>query len=103
MAKSHIEFFERAVKENPDDSFKQYSLGMEYRKADRLEESLAAFEQVIAGDPGYVPAYQMAGEISVALGKVERARAILVGGIDTARRARNLHAASKMKELLDTL
>ena len=103
MPKSHIEFFESAVEKDPDDSFVRYSLAMEYRKADRLEDALATFEVLIGRDPEYVAAYQMAAEVAVGLQRIERAREIIAQGTDVAREVRNLHAASKMTELLDSL
>ena len=103
MPKSHIEFFESAVEKDPDDSFVRYALAMEYRKSDRLDDALATFEVLIERDPEYVAAYQMAAEVAVALQQIERARDIIARGTEAARKVRNLHAASKMTELLDSL
>ncbi len=95
MARSNAEFFEQAVA--------RYSLAMEYRKAQRFEDAMAAFDAVVELDPAYIPAYQMAGHVAVEMHDPDRARDVLNAGIEAAEKARNTHAASKMRELLDTL
>ena len=98
MPKSHIEFFENAVEKTPDDSFVRYSLAMEYRKADRLDDALATFDALIERDPEYVAAYQMAAEVAIALQKIEH----LQSKLDSQQ---NLEAAreEETKSLTDEL
>lgn len=103
MPESRLEAIKRLVEKNPNNSFVRYSLGMEYRSANDLQMSLTAFEELIERDPNYVPAYLMAGEVAVALGENERAERILTKGIEAATKAGNQHAASEMKDLLESI
>jgi len=103
MTQSRLETFKRYVEKDPRNSFARYSLAMEYRTANQLEAALTTFEELIAQDPAYVPAYLMAAEAAVDLGAREKAGAILRKGIAAAQAAGNSHAVSKMTDLLDSL
>jgi len=103
MEKSNLEAFRKFVEKAPDNSFARYSLAMEYRKADRMEDALATFKELLARDPTYVPAYLMAGQVAVALDRTEDAQAILKKGIEAAKQANNQHAASEMTILLESI
>ncbi len=89
--------------ENPADAFARYGLAMEYSKAGDVTAALAEFNTVIAHNPDYTPAYQMAGQMLVSTGRLEEARKILQDGIASAQRAGNQHAASEMQGMLDVI
>ena len=89
--------------ENPNDAFARYGLAMEYANAGDTATALAEYEKIVEATPDYVPAYQMAGQLLMNLGRDEDARGWLDRGIVAARRTGNQHAASEMQGMLDTL
>jgi len=103
MEESRIETIEKMLSAEPDDLFLRYALAMELRKADRLDESLAAFVTLIDDDPPHVPAFFMAAQLLAGTGDVARARQFLVDGIRHAGIQGKQHAAAEMTELLATL
>lgn len=89
--------------ENPGDAFARYGLAMEYANAGDSVSALSEYEKIVAADPEYVPAYQMAGRLLMNLGRDTDARSWFEKGIAAARRAGNQHAESEMQGMLDTL
>lgn len=100
---SRREKIETLLQDDPHDPFLRYSLALELDKEGRHDESLTGLAQLAAGVPPYIPAFFMAGQQLVRLGRIEEARTALRDGIEAARTAGDLHAAGEMGELLATL
>ena len=100
---SRREKIEALLSDEPDDIFLRYSLAMELDKEGDHEASLSKFDELIAGQPPYVPAFFMAGQQLARLGRIDQSRAKLRAGIDQARSQGDQHAAGEMSELLATL
>jgi thioredoxin-like negative regulator of GroEL len=100
---SRREKIEAMLAEDPSDTFLRYSLAMELDKEGEHEASLAKFAELTRDDPPYVPAFFMAGQQLVRIGRVEEARAILQTGIEAATRQDDSHAAREMSEFLASL
>jgi hypothetical protein len=100
---SRREKIEAMLVDDPGDTFLRYSLAMELDKEGEHEASLAKFAELSRDDPPYVPAFFMAGQQLVRLGRTDEARAILGNGIIAARSQDDLHAAGEMTEFLASL
>ncbi len=87
---------------DPGDTFLRYSLAMELDKEGNHDASLATFAELTGDDPPYVPAFFMAGQQLVRLGRLPEARAILRDGIVAAEAAGDSHAAREMSEFLSS-
>jgi predicted Zn-dependent protease len=85
---------------NPKDSFTRYGLAMEYARQGSLETALAEFRTVLANDPDYTAAYQMAGQMLMKAGRMDDARQVLEDGIASAVRTGNSHARAEMEGML---
>ena len=94
---------EAMLADDPTDTFLRYSLAMELDKEGSHEDSLARLNELIIDSPPYVPAFFMAAQQLVRLGRVEEARTILREGITAAREQNNSHAAGEMSEFLSSL
>jgi hypothetical protein len=86
-----------------EDPFAWYGLAMEYRSLSRLEESLAAFAELRARAPAYVPMYLMCAQVLESLGRIEEARAWLTGGVLAAQEKGDTHALSELSAALAAL
>ncbi len=100
---SRREKIEAMLADDPGDVFLRYSLAMELDKEGEHDASLAKFAELTRDDPPYVPAFFMAGQQLVRLGRSDEARAIMREGIDAASRQDDSHAAREMSEFLASL
>ena len=89
--------------ENPNDAFARYGLAMEYANTGDTATALAEYQKIVELNPEYVPAYQMAGQLLMNLGRDADARTWFDKGIAAARRTGNQHAESEMQGILATL
>ncbi len=100
---SRREKIEAMLADDPQDVFLRYSLAMELDKEGENTASLEKLAELYRESPPYVPAYFMAGQQLVRLGRVEEARAVLRDGIEAARTQGDSHAAGEMSEFLTSL
>jgi thioredoxin-like negative regulator of GroEL len=100
---SRREKIEAMLAEDPGDTFLRYSLAMELDKEGDHDASLARFAELTRDDPPYVPAFFMAGQQLVRIGRVSEAREILRAGIEAAQAQDDSHAAGEMSDFLATL
>ncbi len=97
------EKLEAMLADDPSDLFLRYGLALELDKEGDHEGSLARLTQLRSEKPPYVPAFFMAAQQLVRLGRTEDARGLLRDGIEQARQQGNAHAAGEMSELLASL
>ena len=100
---SRREKIEAMLADDPGHTFLRYSLAMDLDKEGVHDASLAKFAELTRDDPPYVPAFFMAGQQLVRLGRVSEAREILRPGIEAARKQDDSHAAGEMSEFLASL
>jgi predicted Zn-dependent protease len=95
---------EAMLAEDPNDEFLRYALAMEFVNAGEHESAVRHFRELIALNPAkpYVPAYQMAGQLLLKLGRTKDAITLLRDGVAQAQKQGNLHAAGEMQGMLDT-
>jgi predicted Zn-dependent protease len=98
-----VEMLKQFLAQNPTDSFARYGLALEYSKAGEVETAMSEFRAIIASNPDYVPAYQMAGQMLSEHDRPDEAREWLTNGIAAARRSGNGKAESEMQGMLDLL
>jgi Tfp pilus assembly protein PilF len=94
---------EEMLRRQPDDIFLLYALAMEHKVANNAPEALRWIERILAKDPGYVPAYQQAGQIHEATGDVVAAARAYRQGIEAAARKGDHHAQEEMTAALEML
>ena len=101
--KSRREALEAFVAEKPDDAFSRYGLALEFMNSGDAANAETQFRELIQRNPGYVPGYQMLGQLLAKESRSEDARSILNQGIAAATKAGNAHARSEMESLLAEL
>jgi hypothetical protein len=103
MTASRRSKIEAMLADDPGDQFLRYSLALELEKEAEHDASLNHLASLQREAAPYVPAYFMAAQQMVRLGRVEEARGVLRDGIEEARRQGNAHAAGEMSEFLVSL
>jgi tetratricopeptide (TPR) repeat protein len=98
-----LEAIQKMLAAGNRDPFTRYAFALELKSLGRLDESLAAFEELRAADASYVPQYLMAGGVAEALGKKEDALTWYAQGIDRAKQKGDSHALSELTQARDLL
>ncbi len=97
------EQIESMLKAEPQDRFLRYCLAVEMQADGESEAALSKFDELCRDNPPHVAAFFRRGQLLVELDRIEDARSVLRGGIETARAQGDLHAAGEMSELLADL
>jgi tetratricopeptide (TPR) repeat protein len=100
---SRLEQLRQFAAAQPDDPLAHYGLALEYANHERWDEALAAFEQTLRIDRQYVAAHHQKARVELKLGRRAAAAESLRAGIAVATAKNDAHAASKMKEMLESL
>lgn len=98
-----LEQLQQLVAQDPGNSRFRYMLGMELLSLGRAAEAAEALKALVEQDPGYVPAYYQAGRAFEQAGDADAARQFYRRGIEAARAAGDMHAASELEAALDLL
>ena len=101
--KSRREVLEEFVAKKPDDAFLRYGLALECMNNGDSAAADQHFRALLERNAGYIPAYQMYGQLLVRESRKEEARRVLANGIEAAAKAGNEHARSEMEALLNEL
>jgi Tfp pilus assembly protein PilF len=98
-----IDKLKEYLKAQPNDSFLQHALALEYIK---LGDELAAktlFENVLAHEPGYIGSYYHLGKLLERIGENETAIAIYEKGMVQAKAAKDMHAYNELQAAWEDL
>ncbi|UCD27521.1 MAG: tetratricopeptide repeat protein [Planctomycetota bacterium] len=98
---SRIEQIEKLLADEPGDVFLNFSLAMEYAKADRHQEALQQFARVNQLDPDYIVAWYQRANTLIALDRKDEAKPVLQQGIAAARRVGDKHAVDQMTKIME--
>lgn len=88
------------IARNPKDPFPRYGLAMELKSRGDSAGAAAAFDELIAGFPDYVPAYLMAAGVYGDVGRKDDALATLRRGIEVATARADGHAKKELEAAL---
>ena len=103
MTSSRFDILKNFLDEDPKDPFNHYALALEYVTQQQFQEAIAKFEDVIAVDPNYVPAYHQLGLHYAQIHRRDDALESLEKGIQIAALVGNTHAQTEMQEAIDEL
>jgi tetratricopeptide (TPR) repeat protein len=102
-AEKRLAMLEAVIAKGSNEPFPHYARALELRSLGRLEDALAAFEDVARRFPSYVPTYLMAGQVAEQIGRAEAARDWLTRGVARAQGAGDGHALSELQQALAAL
>lgn len=95
-----LEQIRALLRADPQDPFLQYALAMEYASAGDDAVAIAAFRELVATQPDYVPTYLMLAQTLHRLGSEPEAADVLRSGIIIAKKAGEEHALSELQAML---
>ena len=100
---ARLEMLEKVIAGGSNDPFHHYARAMELRSLERLDDALAAYADVAARFPDYVPTYLMAAQVAQELERDDEARRWATDGVAKARAAGDGKAESELGQLLTLL
>jgi predicted Zn-dependent protease len=95
-----LEVLRAFAAQRPQDPFPRYGLAMELKSTGDPQGAWSAFEALIAEHPDYIASYAPAGEVLVALGRIEDAKAVYANGIDACTRKNDAHMRGNLEDAL---
>jgi Tfp pilus assembly protein PilF len=100
MKDSRLEQLKKMLETEPNDSFLNYALALEYAKANNLNKAIQLIEEIIARDKNYLGAYYELGKYYELSGQPEMAIDIYKRGISVALEQKNRKAQLELNEAL---
>jgi Tfp pilus assembly protein PilF len=88
---------------SPNDLFLRFALAMEHAKLGETREAVAAFDSVLAADPGYVTAWFQKANLLEQFKQFDLAKETYRKGVQAAAIKGDHHSATKMREALERL
>jgi len=99
---NRLEQLAQFLQEEPDDPFNIYALALEYQKTDATKAK-ALFDELLEKHPAYIPTYYHAGNLYIALERIDDAIVIFEKGISEARKQNALKALRELQAVYDEL
>jgi Tfp pilus assembly protein PilF len=98
-----IEKLKEFLQQNPEDSFVQHALALEYIKAGDDKTAQKLFEDVLQREPGYVGSYYHLAKLFERNGDIVSAIKWYEKGMEQARKAGETHAYGELKSAYEEL
>jgi Tfp pilus assembly protein PilF len=98
-----IEKLHEFLKTNPEDSFVQHALALEYIKLGNDTEGRKLFETILQREPGYVGSYYHLAKLLERNGDTGEAIRVYEKGMEEAKKAGNNHAYGELRGAYEEL
>jgi tetratricopeptide (TPR) repeat protein len=92
-----IEKLKEFLKENPQDSFLQHALALEYIKLGNDAEAKKLFEAILDHDPGYIGTYYHLAKLLERNGDSDAAIKIYERGMEEAKKQGEKHSYNELR------
>ncbi|MBC7862001.1 MAG: tetratricopeptide repeat protein [Bacteroidia bacterium] len=100
MSGTRFEQLIKLIEEEPNDSFLNHALAIEYFSLGKFEEAEKIFRKVIAENENYLGSYYQLGQTLEKLNKNEEAIKIYQKGIEIAKKLKNNKTLNELNEAL---
>ena len=91
------------LKANPQDSFLQHALALEYVKMGRDADARRVFENILTQEPGYIGSYYHLAKLLERTGEKDRAIEWYEKGMQAAKAAGDSHALGELRAAWENL
>lgn len=88
---------------NPNDSFVEHALGLEYIKLEKDEFARKFFMHILERDPEYIGTYYHLAKLLERNGETEKAIEVYQKGMTVAKNANDNHAYGELRGALEEL
>ncbi len=98
-----IEKLQAFLKTNPNDSFVQHALALEFIKMGDEEKARKLFENILNNDAGYVGSYYHLAKLYERTGNDEKAIETYEKGMAEAKKINDMHAFGELRSAYEEL
>ena len=98
---SRLEELEKMLDESPGDPFLIFALAKEYEKQEGTLQALLMYEHLVTNYPSYIATYYHYANVLHRAGNKNEAQRLLEKGIEEGTKAKEMHAVSEMRGLLN--
>ncbi len=91
---------EEMLKKEPEDSFLNYALAMEYKATGNIKVAIEILEKLLKINPGYLGTYYQLGQLLELESRQEQAKVVYKEGIKLATAQRNTKTLGELNEAL---
>jgi Tfp pilus assembly protein PilF len=98
-----IERIKEMLKENPNDSFLQHALALEFIKIGNDEGAKNLFESLLEKEPGYIGSYYHLAKLLERIGETDNAIRVYENGMEEAKKAGDHHSLSELRSAYEEL
>lgn len=89
--------------DNPNDSFLQHALALEYIKLGNDEEAKQLFQSLLNREPGYIGSYYHLAKLLERIGEPNEAIKVYEKGMEEAKKAGDDHSLSELRSAFEEL
>jgi tetratricopeptide (TPR) repeat protein len=100
---TRLEKLQEFLKNDPNDSFTRYCIGLEYRSAKDYPNAILSLDALRHDDPDYLPTYYQLADCYHLTEDNAKSIECYKQGISVARLAGDTHTASELQMALDEL
>jgi len=100
MSMSRLSQIEEMLKTEPNDSFLNYALALEFAKANEVHKAIELIENVLLREENYLGAYYQLGKFYEQIQDLPKAIATYTKGIVIAKSIKNNKALGELNEAL---
>jgi Tfp pilus assembly protein PilF len=98
-----IDKLKEYLQAQPNDSFLQHALALEYIKLGDEQAAKKLFENVLQHEPGYIGSYYHLGKLLERIGENDKAIATYETGMAQAKAAKDMHAYNELQAAWEDL
>ena len=103
MSTSRLQQIQLMLKSEPNDSFLNYALALEYGKLNNLTEAIDIIENLLLNDENYLGAYYQLGKYYELIQNYEKAKSTFTKGMSIAKKQNNNKATGELFQALTML
>ncbi len=100
MTLSRLEQLQQMLKAEPNDSFLNYALALEYAKVKDVIRAIELIENLLSKDENYLGAYYQLGKYYEQIQDIPKAISTYTKGIEVAKKIKNNKAIGELNEAL---
>lgn len=100
---SRIDMLNEMLLKEPEDSFLNYAMALEFAKLNEIGKSISLLEKITVRDENYLAAYYQLGKFYEQAGQKEKALATYQKGMSVAKTQKDQKTFSELNEAMQQL
>jgi tetratricopeptide (TPR) repeat protein len=103
MSLNRIELLQTYLKEDPEDAFTLYALGLEYMNLEDYPMANNFFSTLVDSHPEYLPLYYHFGKLNEKVNQKMKANELYLKGVEIAKIQNDQHTLNELQQAFNSL